>query len=114
MGRLKSFFHDEIAAQADDIDTQDLGPYITSEAYDNISIDGQPLVAVLIRRDTATGSVALLGAYTDRMDAEWDLSLMLMGKRLFSVPDSHEFSIQSVVLTDSPAVPTINDSTEPF
>jgi hypothetical protein len=97
MGRLKSFFHDEIVEQSE----REFGPSIPHEAYDNVSIDGKPLLAVIIKRDTTTGDVSLCGAYTDRMDAEQDLSLLLMGKRVFATPDYYDYFIRSIPLTES-------------
>jgi hypothetical protein len=36
------------------------------------------------------------------MDAESDLSLLLMGKRVFAIPEGNEYFIQSVELIESP------------
>ena len=102
MGRLKSFYHDEIVARESDepYDYPDPSFYPT-ESYSNINIDGKPLVAVIVCRNAQTNTTSLVGAYTDRMDAESDLSLLLMGKRVFAIPEGNEYYIQSVELIES-------------
>lgn len=97
MGALKSFFHDEIVARESD---ESYGFYPT-ESYSNLNIDGKPLVAVIVCRNAIEGSISLVGAYTDRMDAESDLSLLLMGKRVFAIPEGNEYRIQMVELIES-------------
>ncbi len=97
MGALKSFFHDEIAEQSE----REFGPLLPQESYSNVSVDGKPLIAVIIQRNTTTGDLALCGAYTDRMDAESDLSLLIMGKRVFAIPEHYDYFIKSVSLTES-------------
>jgi hypothetical protein len=100
MGRLKSFFHDEIVARESD-ESLEYGFYPT-ESYSNLNIDGKPLVAVIVCRNAVEETISLVGAYTDRMDAESDLSLLLMGKRVFAIPEGNEYFIQSVELIESP------------
>lgn len=99
MGALKSFYHDEIVARESD-ESFEYGFYPT-ESYSNTNIDGKPLVAVIVCRNAQTNTTSLVGAYTDRMDAESDLSLLLMGKRVFAIPEGNEYRIQMVELIES-------------
>ena len=102
MGRLKSFFHDEIVArESDEWYGMGDGIYYPTESYSNTNIDGKPLVAVIVCRNAQTNTTSLVGAYTDRMDAESDLSLLLMGKRVFAIPEGNEYHIQTVELIES-------------
>jgi len=103
MGALKSFYHDEIVArESDEWYGMGDGVYYPTESYSNTNIDGKPLVAVIVCRNAVEETISLVGAYTDRMDAESDLSLLLMGKRVFAIPEGNEYFIQSVELIESP------------
>ena len=97
MGALKNFYHDEIVARESD----ESYAFYPTESYSNLNIDGKPLVAVIVCRNAIEGSISLVGAYTDRMDAESDLSLLLMGKRVFAIPEGNEYHIQTVELIES-------------
>lgn len=91
MSRIKNHYHDEFDTEPFDPSPYPAYPFLTPHAE---------FVAVLLRQDTRypLDPPVLLGAYTDRMDAEYDLSMMLAGQRLFHTPDYFKFHVATTTL----------------
>lgn len=83
MGMLKSFFHDEITAQADELDLS-AQPFLPDTCF------------VLIEHDITTGETKPLHVYTFRSDAEDALRLFALGQKNFHIPEYLDYHITEV------------------
>ena len=83
MGKLKSFFHDYLAGQAE-VDLSAY-PFLPDTCF------------VLVEHDSTTGESKPLHVYTFRADAEDALRLFEHGQKNFHIPEYLDHSITEVV-----------------
>ena len=83
MGKLKSFFHDYLAGQAE-VDLSAY-PFLPDTCF------------VLVEHDITTGETKPLHVYTFRADAEDALRLFEHGQKNYHIPEYLDYSITEVV-----------------
>ena len=84
MSRIKDHFHDEIVAAFDADDEARSAAESESESPLPIPL---PPVHVLMERNEVTGDVRPVQIYTVLSDAQDDLRLLKLGRRVFKLPE---------------------------
>jgi hypothetical protein len=83
MSRIKDHYHDEIVAQFEESDAQRVAA--EEQFYSPIPM---PPVHVLVERNEITGEIKPVQVYTVLSDAQDDLRLLRLGRRLFRLPEN--------------------------
>lgn len=89
MSRIKDHYHDEIVAQFEEGDAQRVAAE-DAQFSPSLSLGPVPLppVHVLVERNEITGEIKPVQVYTVLSDAQDDLRLLRLGRRLFRLPES--------------------------
>lgn len=85
MGRIKDHFHDEIVAEFEADDAQ--------RAVSEPALTPQTPVHVLMERNEITGETRPVQIYTLLSDAQDDLRLLRLGRRVFKLSDNENHYI---------------------
>lgn len=85
MSRIKDYYHDEIVAQFEESDAQRVA---AEDAQSSLGPIPLPPVHVLVERNEITGEIKPVQVYTVLSDAQDDLRLLRLGRRLFRLPES--------------------------
>ena len=89
MSRIKDHYHDEIVAQFEESDAQRVAAE-DAQFSPSPSLGPVPLppVHVLVERNEITGEIKPVQVYTVLSDAQDDLRLLRLGRRLFRLPEN--------------------------
>lgn len=87
MSRIKEYYHDEIVAEFEHNEAQRLVAE-AEEAEAQAEPIPAPPVFVLMERDEITGKCKPVQVYTCKNDAQDDLRLLRLGRRLFRIPET--------------------------
>lgn len=91
MSRIKEYYHDEIVAEFEHNEAQRLVAE-AEEADVQAEVQAEPIpappVSVLMERDEITGNCKPVQVYTCKNDAQDDLRLLRLGRRLFRIPET--------------------------
>lgn len=96
MGKLKSFFHDEICAAADALESGDPDPTISLLTGSPYRFPSPPM-HVLMESNSITGTATPVHVYAQLDDATHDCGLLNMGRRMGRIDEELFYHVVSGV-----------------